>query len=242
MESISYAAAFVAGFLSFASPCVLPLVPGYLSFVSGRSLEEIRGAAGVAPAARRSRLFLASLAFVAGFSAVFVALGASASVVGELLRARLPLLGQVAGAIIVVFGLHTMGVLRIRWLDVDLRAHARGRPAGLLGAFLVGTAFAFGWTPCIGPILGGILAIAGAQDTVTDGVKLLAVYSAGLGIPFLATSVAVDRFFAASARVRRYARAIEVTAGTLLVAIGLLILTGRLSAIARALQVYLPTY
>jgi cytochrome c-type biogenesis protein len=239
MDTVSYAAAFLAGVLSFVSPCVLPLIPGYLSFISGRSLDELRGtpAEGV-----RREVLLASLAFVAGFSTVFVALGASASVIGEVLRTRLPLLGKVAGALIVVFGLHTMGVFRIRWLDVDRRVATRGRPVGWLGAFVVGLAFAFGWTPCIGPILGGILAIAGAQETVAEGVKLLAVYSAGLGLPFLATSVAVDRFFAASARVRRHSQAIEVTAGLLLVGIGVLIFTDRLSALARFLQSYLPTF
>ncbi len=242
MESVSYAAAFLAGVLSFISPCVLPLIPGYLSFVSGRSLDELRGTGGAPDAAVRRQVFFASLAFVAGFSVVFVALGASASVVGEFLRARLPLLGKVAGVLIVLFGLHTMGVLRIRWLDVDKRVQTRGRPVGLLGAFAVGFAFAFGWTPCIGPILGGILALAGTRETVGDGVRLLAVYSAGLGLPFLATSLAVERFFRASARVRRHYHAIEVTAGVLLVGIGLLIATDRLSGLARFLQAYLPTF
>lgn len=242
MEGISYAAAFAAGVLSFISPCVLPIIPGYLSFISGRSLEELRGEGSPASATLRREVFLASVAFVAGFSTVFVALGASASVVGELLRARLPILGKAAGVLIVVFGLHTMGVFRIRWLDTDARVHARGRPLGRLGAFVVGLAFAFGWTPCIGPILGGILAVAGTRDTVAEGVTLLAVYSAGLGLPFLAASLAVNRFFAASARVRRYAHAVEVAAGLLLVAIGVLIATDRLSAIARALQPYLPTF
>jgi len=173
---------------------------------------------------------------------VFVALGASASAVGEFIGRRLPLLGKVAGVVIIVFGLHTMGLFRIRWLESEKRVQTKGKPAGMLGAMLVGVAFAFGWTPCIGPILGGILVVAGAQDTVTDGVKLLAVYSAGLGLPFMATALAVNRFFAASARIRRYYHAVEVVSGVLLVAIGGLIFTDQFSIIARFLQNYLPTY
>jgi len=243
MTSVSYAAAFVAGLLSFVSPCVLPLIPGYLSFVSGVSLEEMRGGAGgPTTVAARRQVLLSSIAFVMGFSLVFVALGASASAVGEFIGRRLPLLGKVAGVVIIVFGLHTMGLFRIRWLESEKRVQTKGKPAGMLGAMLVGVAFAFGWTPCIGPILGGILVVAGAQDTVTDGVKLLAVYSAGLGLPFMATALAVNRFFAASARIRRYYHAVEVVSGVLLVAIGGLIFTDQFSIIARFLQNYLPTY
>lgn len=243
MTSVSFAAAFVAGFLSFVSPCVLPLIPGYLSFVSGLSLEEMRGTASTAvTGAARRQVVLSSLAFIVGFSLVFISLGASASAIGTFVGRRLPVLGKVAGAVIVLFGLHTMGVFRIRWLDSEKRVRARRRPAGLVGAMLVGIAFAFGWTPCIGPILGGILVIAGAQDTVGQGVALLAVYSAGLGLPFLLTSLAVNRFFAASARIRRYYHGIEVASGALLVGIGALIFTDQFSIIARYLQTFLPTY
>jgi len=243
MNSVSYAAAFVAGLLSFVSPCVLPLIPGYLSFVSGLSLDEMRGTGGQAvTSSARRQVILSSLAFVVGFSLVFISLGASASAIGTFVGRRLPLLGKVAGVVIILFGLHTAGLFKIRWLEAEKRVHTRRKPAGMLGAMVVGIAFAFGWTPCIGPILGGILVIAGAQNTVGEGVKLLAVYSAGLGVPFLLTSLAVDKFFAASARIRRYYHAIEVTSGVLLVGIGVLIFTDRFSIIARYMQNFLPSY
>lgn len=240
MADVSYIAAFIGGFLSFVSPCVLPLIPGYLSFVSGVSMDEFRS--GTATASSRRRLLAASLAFVAGFSLVFIALGASASVVGEFLMSRLPLLGKIAGVLIIVFGLHTIGVFRLRWLDTEKRVQTRERPTSLIGAMLVGVAFAFGWTPCIGPILGTILVLAGRKETISEGVALLTVYSAGLGIPFLLTSLAVNRFFSASARIRRYYHAIEVTSGVLLIAIGVLIFTNQFTIIARLLEPYLPTY
>jgi cytochrome c-type biogenesis protein len=240
MPDVSYFAAFIGGFLSFISPCVLPLIPGYLSFVSGVSMDEFRG--GAATSSSRWQLLSSSLAFVAGFSLVFIALGASASVIGEFLMSRLPLLGKIAGILIIIFGLHTMGVFRLRFLEVEKRVHAQRKPAGLVGALLVGVAFAFGWTPCIGPILGGILVMAGRQETIGDGVRLLAVYSAGLGIPFLLTALAMNHFFRASARIRKHYHAIEVTSGALLIAIGVLIFTNQFTIIARYLEPYLPTY
>ncbi len=243
-ESVSLVAAFIAGLLSFVSPCVLPLIPGYLSFVSGVSLDEMRGGGGAAPpsAAVRRRVLVTSLFFVLGFSLVFVGLGASASLIGHLLMDQLSLLGKIAGAIIVLFGLHVMGVLKISWLYAEKRVQTNARPVGWLGAVLVGIAFAFGWTPCIGPILAAILAVAAAQDTIGEGVELLAVYSAGLAIPFLATSLAINTFYTAFASIRRYYRGIEVASGALLVAIGVLIFTNRFTLIAQYLQPYLPTY
>jgi len=240
VADVSYLAAFVGGFLSFISPCVLPLIPGYLSFVSGVSMDEFRS--GTATAASRRRLLTASLAFVAGFSLVFIGLGASASAIGTFLMSRLPLLGKIAGILIIIFGLHTMGVFRLRFLDTEKRVQTQRKPAGLVGAMLVGVAFAFGWTPCIGPILGTILVMAGRKETITEGVVLLTVYSAGLGIPFLLTSLAVNRFFSASSRIRRHYHAIEVASGALLIAIGVLIFTNQFTIIARYLEPYLPTY
>ena len=242
MQNVSYAAAFVAGLLSFISPCVLPLIPGYVSFISGLSLEEMREVSDGRAAAARRHVLVASIVFVLGFSLVFISLGASASAIGDFLGRRLPLLGKIAGALIIVLGLHTAGVFRIKWLEYEKRVQTRERPTSLLGALLVGVAFAFGWTPCIGPILGGILVIAGRQDSVLEGVKLLAVYSAGLGIPFVATSVAVNQFFAASARIRRYFKTVEIVSGVLLIGIGVLIFTDQFTAIARFLQDYLPSY
>jgi cytochrome c-type biogenesis protein len=223
---------------------VLPLIPGYLSYISGLSLDEMRGTGAVAvpTPAVRNRVLLSSLAFILGFSLVFVALGASASVIGQFLMLRLAILGRIAGAIIILFGLHTMGLLRIDWLYQEKRVQTTRRPAGFVGAVLVGIAFAFGWTPCIGPILAGILAIAAAQNTIGQGVKLLGAYSLGLAIPFFAAALAINRFFSAFARIRKYYHFIELTSGALLVVIGVLIFTNRLTIIARTLQPYLPVY
>jgi cytochrome c-type biogenesis protein len=242
MQNVTLFAAFIAGVLSFISPCVLPLIPGYLSFVSGVTLDEMRGTAITAPANARRRAVIMSLAFVLGFSLVFVSLGASASAIGTLLMEHLSLLGKIAGVVIILFGLHMMGVLRIGWLYSEKRMQTSGKPAGFFGAMLVGIAFAFGWTPCIGPILAAILAVAATQESVGEGVKLLAVYSAGLGVPFIATALAINKFFAASARIRKHYHAIEVVSGVLLVAVGVLIFTNRFTIIAQFLTPYLPTY
>ena len=230
-ETVSLATAFLFGLLSFISPCVLPIVPGYLSFISGVNVAELKGAE--APAAVTRRVLVTSLAFVLGFSTVFVALGASATVLGELLQQHKRMLGMVGGVFIVILGLHTAGLLKIDWLLYEKRATVRTRPLGLAGAYVVGLAFAFGWTPCIGPILGAILLYASQQETVAQGVVLLAAYSAGLGIPFLLASLAINRFFAAFSRVRVHMRAIEYVSGGLLVAVGLLLATDRLTVLAR---------
>jgi cytochrome c-type biogenesis protein len=246
MESVTLLAAFVAGVLSFISPCVLPLIPGYLSFVSGVTLDEMRGTgmsgAVVAPAGARRRAVTRSVAFVLGFSLVFISLGASATAIGSLLMDHLSLLGKIAGVIIVLFGLHMMGVLKIGWLYNEKRMHPSAKPAGFFGAVLVGIAFAFGWTPCIGPILAAILAVAATQESVGEGVKLLAVYSAGLGVPFIATALAINKFFAASTRIRRHYHTIEVVSGVLLVIVGVLIFTNRFTVIAQLLTPYFPTF
>lgn len=245
MEQVTLLAAFVAGVLSFISPCVLPLIPGYLSFVSGVTLDEMRGtgnAVARAPNEVRRRAVVMSLAFVLGFSMVFIALGASATAIGTLLMEHLTLLGKIAGVVIILFGLHMMGVLKIGLLYSEKRMQTSGKPAGFFGAMLVGVAFAFGWTPCIGPILAAILAVAATQDSVGEGVKLLAVYSAGLGVPFIATSLAINKFFAASARIRKHYHTIEVVSGVLLVVVGVLIFTNRFTVIAQLLTPYLPTF
>lgn len=238
MTDVTLIAAFAAGFLSFISPCVLPLIPGYISFVSGASLDDMRAG----QAAPRRHVLLTSLAFVLGFSLVFIALGASATAIGRFIFERQPLLSKIAGALIIVFGLHMMGVFRLRVLEIEKRAHTQRKPAGPLGALFVGIAFAFGWTPCIGPILAGILVVAGSRDTVTEGVVLLAAYSLGLGIPFLLTAMAINRFFSITAKIRKHYHAIELTSGALLVAIGVLIFTGQLTVIVRYLEPYLPVF
>jgi cytochrome c-type biogenesis protein len=236
-ENVTLLAAFVAGFLSFISPCVLPLIPGYISFVSGASLEEMRS-----HGAARRLVLARSLAFVLGFSLVFIAFGASASAIGQFVTDKSPILAKIAGILIIVFGLHMMGVFRLAFLDSEKRAQTQRKPTGPIGALLVGVAFAFGWTPCIGPILAGILVVAGSQETIGKGVLLLAVYSLGLGLPFVFTSLAIDRFFSVAATIRRHYHAIELSSGGLLVAIGLLIFTGQLTVIVRYLEPYLPVF
>jgi cytochrome c-type biogenesis protein len=239
-DNVTLFAAFGAGFLSFISPCVLPLIPGYLSFVSGVSLEEMRSAE--AASAARRQVLATSLAFVLGFSLVFITLGASATALGKFLLNQSPIIGKIAGVVVIIFGLHTMGLFRISILETEKRMSAGSKPVTLLGAMLVGIAFAFGWSPCIGPILGAILLVAGSKDTIGEGILLLAVYSAGLGIPFLLTSLAINKFFSATSRIRRHYHAIELVSGGLLVAVGVLMFTNQLTVIVRYLQPYLPVY
>jgi cytochrome c-type biogenesis protein len=249
-ENVTLLAAFGAGLLSFISPCVLPLIPGYLSYISGVSLDEMRGTprpggatvAVAAPPAARRRVLISSLAFILGFSLVFIALGASATAIGHFVTARLSLLGRIAGVIIILFGLHTMGVLRIDWLYQEKRVQTKTTPTSFIGAMLVGIAFAFGWTPCIGPILAGILAIAATRSGVGQGVRLLAAYSLGLAVPFFAAALAINRFFAALSRIRKHYHMIELVSGGMLVVIGVLIFTNKFTVIAQWLSPYLPVY
>jgi cytochrome c-type biogenesis protein len=215
-------AAFVAGLLSFLSPCVLPLVPGYISLISGTGVDELR-------TEQQKRLLrtvmLHSLTFILGFSLVFIALGAVATTVGQATRQFYPILTRIAGAVIIVFGLHLTGIFKIKALYADKRVHSTQQTGTAFGAFVVGIAFAFGWSPCIGPILATILAFAASEDTVARGILLLALYSAGLAVPFLLTSLGVDRFLAFYGRFRRHLHTVEVVSGVLLIAIGALVLT-----------------
>src|SRR5512134_1635461 len=237
-SSVSLAAAFLAGLVSFISPCVLPIVPGYLSFISGVNVAQFKE--GGAPRDLVRRVVLTSLAFVLGFSTVFVALGAAATLIGALLQEHKRTLGMIGGVLIIVLGLHTAGLFKIPFLLGERRASVSTRPLGLVGAYVVGLAFAFGWTPCIGPILGAILLYASQQETVGQGVVLLSAYSAGLGIPFLLSALAVNWFFKASAGLRRSMRAVEIVSGVLLIAVGLLLVTNRLTLIARWLTKAFP--
>jgi cytochrome c-type biogenesis protein len=225
-------AAFVAGLISFLSPCVLPLVPGYVSLISGASVDELRGASSK----RTSAVMLNSIMFIAGFTIVFVSLGAAATTVGRLLREYKSLMAQVAGIVIILFGLHLVGLLKIKALYADKRMHNVGGGKTAWGAFAVGFAFAFGWTPCIGPILATILAIAGSQGTVAKGILLLAIYSLGLAVPFLVTSFGIDRFLGFYSRFRRHLHAVEVASGVLLIVIGALFVTRHFTIIAAKLS------
>jgi cytochrome c-type biogenesis protein len=238
VSSVGFFTSFLAGLLSFVSPCVLPIVPGYLSFISGVNVARMKD--GVPDPGQLRRVALTSLAFVLGFSTVFVSLGAAATLVGYYLQQYKRQLGIVGGAIVIVLGLHTMGVFRINFLLYEKRAEVRTKPLGLIGAYVVGLAFAFGWTPCIGPILGAILLFASQQETVTQGVLLLSAYSAGLGVPFLLSALAVNKFFSASGAVKRHMKTVEVVSGALLVAVGLLLVTDRLAVIALYLSKKFP--
>lgn len=214
-------AVFLAGLLSFLSPCVLPLVPGYVSLISGTSVDELQSADRKLSRA----VLLNSLMFIIGFSVVFISLGAVATGIGQFMNIYRRQLMQVAGVVIIIFGLHLIGVFKIKALLMDKRLHEVKGSSTAIGAFLVGFAFAFGWTPCIGPILAGVLAIASSQDTVVKGVLLLAVYSSGLAVPFLLTSLFVGGFLAFYTRFRKHLHTVEVVSGVFLVLVGALILT-----------------
>jgi len=225
IAGIGVATAFLAGIVSFLSPCVLPLVPGYVSYVAGHSLDELRE-----EQAMRQRLAVLGLsaAFVLGFSSVFVSLGASASAIGGLFQTYRYEAGTVAAAVIILFGLHMTGLLRIGPMNREVRFVPQipgGRP---FGAFLLGSAFGFGWTPCIGPILGAILTLSATGMGVSDGAVLLSVYSLGLAVPFLLVAAFTGRFMANAARLRRIGRPLQIAAGIVLMLVGVLMLTGTL--------------
>lgn len=224
-------AAVVAGAISFLSPCVLPLVPSYLCFITGASLDELSAAEGASTAQQRQAL-VAAVFFVLGFSTVFVALGASASLAGQLLREHLGLLAQIAGVFIIIMGLHFIGLFKIGWLNREARYHARAKPAGLLGAYGIGLAFAFGWTPCIGPVLATILTIAGSEQDVARGAGLLAVYSLGLGLPFLLAAAGVGTFLGFLGKFRNHIHRVEQAMGVLLVLTGVMFLTGSMQSLS----------
>jgi cytochrome c-type biogenesis protein len=281
MTDVSLAAAFLAGLVSFLSPCVLPLVPGYISMLSGIGMEQLRQ--GQQP---RGGLFASALAFVLGFSVVFISFGASASAVGSFLREHRGTLAPIAGALIILFGLHLLGLLikltvrtglvlglllailgvialvrggalfaglgavhffslsmigfcgpsMTRWLNRDVHLRSGGTQPGMWSGFLLGFAFAFGWTPCIGPILATVLALAAASDTIARGVLLLAVYSAGLAVPFLLTALGIGQFLKFYQRFRKHLHAVELFSGALLLFVGGLVFVNRLTWLAGKLS------
>jgi cytochrome c-type biogenesis protein len=231
MLEVTFAGAFLAGLLSFVSPCVLPIVPPYLCYLTGMSFEELSGENTAPPGAAR-RIVGSAVAFVLGFATVFVALGATASVVGQTLAQYFDVLSIVAGVIIIGLGLHFLGALRITALFRDLRFTVGRRPPGMLGAYVIGLAFAFGWTPCVGPALAAILFVAGSTDSALRGALLLAVYALGIGLPFILAAMFATRFLNWAARFRRHMAVIEKVMGVLLIVTGALFVTGQMSAIA----------
>ncbi len=233
-ESVGLLVAFSAGLLSFLSPCVLPLVPSYVGFLTGMSLEDA--------SAEKRRVFLHALLFVAGFTLIFVVLGASATALGRALRAHQVWLQRGGGALVILFGLYCLGVLKLGALQAEKRVHLQDKPVGYLGSVLVGMAFAAGWTPCIGPILGAILSLAATSGDAGRGSGLLLAYSAGLAVPFLAAALAVDRFIAWFKRFRTYLPWVMRISGILLIVVGVLMVTGEFTRLAALLQGLTPEF
>lgn len=227
MEGVSLFVAFGAGILSFFAPCVLPLIPSYICFITGLSLNELRqpGSEGRI-ALNLTKILWQTILFILGFSFIFVALGATASYLGKVISAHEKIIRIVGGSVIILLGLHVAGVFNIKRLEYEKKLHLRSKPANILGSFIVGVVFAIGWTPCVGPALAAILGLAGTQKTLTQGVILLSAYSLGLGLPFILTALAMNTFFNVFGKAKRHFKAISVVSGVLLVAIGILILIG----------------
>lgn len=232
--SVSFALAFSAGLLSFLSPCVLPLVPSYLGFITGMSLDGVEQA-------RRSAL-VHTLLFVSGFTLVFLALGASATIVGRLLHEHRVWVSRVGGALIIVFGLFLIGWVRVGAFSQERRLHLSDKPIGYIGTVFVGMAFGAGWTPCIGPILGSILGYAASQGEMSKGLQLLGAYSLGLALPFILASVALGKFFTVFERIRKYLGLMNKISGVLLIIVGLLMVTNRFEILASTLQQWTPRW
>lgn len=236
-ETVSLGLAFLAGLVSFLSPCVFPIVPSYVGFITGLTLDELRD--GTKRDARRLAAVHAAL-FVLGFSLLFVALGASATALGSVVRRSLPLLQQLGGIVIAAFGLYLLGVLKIPALMRERRFRLATRPAGKLGSVVAGVAFGAAWTPCVGPVLASVLLYASMQATLARGMLLLGAYALGLGIPFFLSAVALNWFLAGSAGVRRWLLPLERLAGAVLLLIGVLLLTGQFAALSAFLSRFTP--
>lgn len=230
MQDVSFPLAFLAGVLSFLSPCVLPLVPSYVSFITGISFEDLKE--GVDKKRIRYLTITNSLAFILGFSAVFIALGASSSVVGRFLFEYQEWIRIVGGILVIILGLFVAGFLKLNFLMRDKKMHLSGKPVGYIGTFAVGMTFAAGWTPCIGPILGTILLYASSKASAMYGFKLLAVYSLGLAIPFFVASLAINSFLSYSRKFLKHMKVIMVVSGLLLIIFGIMLLTNRLGELA----------
>ncbi|MEC9342531.1 MAG: cytochrome c biogenesis protein CcdA [Pseudomonadota bacterium] len=240
MLDVGFGAAFLAGLLSFVSPCVLPIVPPYLAYLAGISFAELDS--DTIEAGKARRIVLSSVAFVLGFSTVFIALGATASLIGQTIAQYFDILSVVAGVLIIIMGLHFLGVFRIALLYREARVQVDRGAAGAAGAYVMGLAFAFGWTPCVGPVLAAILFVAGAEDTALRGASLLTAYSLGIGIPFVLAGVFASRFIGWANRFKRHMHRVEMAMGALLVLTGLLFITGQMSRIAQWLLDTFPAF
>jgi cytochrome c-type biogenesis protein len=229
-------AAFLAGLISLVSPCVLPLVPSYLVYVTGLSLDQLTDS--TERPRWRTTIVVNALMFVAGFSLVFIAFGASASLIGRMLSDYQELIRKVGGLFIILFGLYVMGIVRLRLLMTEKRIHLRNRPAGYAGSLLIGATFAAGWTPCVGPVLGTMLMYASTTERLADGVTLLAFYSLGLGLPFLAAAMGLERFLTCFRQVRRYAGVVSGISGVFLIIFGLAVYNDSLGLAASFFERY----
>ncbi len=243
VQSVGLLVAFAAGLLSFLSPCVLPLIPSYVTFITGMSLDELTLTTDEAEKERARRAVLVhGLLFIAGFTLVFVIMGASATFLGSLFRYASGWVERVGGVLLIAFGLYLLGVLRMPGADREWRVHLGNKPLGYFGTVVVGVTFAAGWTPCIGPVLGGILALAGTTGSVSSGVGLLLVYSAGLAIPFLIAALLLQRFMGNMGRLARWLPWVNRVSGGLLLIIGILLLTGSFTALTAIMSGWTPDF
>ena len=235
-NSVSFAVAFLAGLLSFLSPCVLPLVPSYLGFVTGMSLDEMTSAPS------RKAVLMPALLFVGGFSLVFLIMGASATLLGQMMLRYQDWIARIGGILIIIFGLHLLGILRIMPFLREKRLQLNNKPAGFLGAGVAGIVFGAGWTPCIGPVLGALLTYASARANLGQGLALLLAYSVGLAVPFLAAALATSSFMSASKKFRRWIPVVEKTSGAILLIAGVMLVSGSFSALSAYFARFTPDF
>lgn len=233
-ENISIFVALSAGFISFLSPCILPLIPSYLAFITGVSIEELTSEDGLKQV--RVKVVVNSLMFILGFSLIFIALGASATFLGKFLSRNIRWFEIIGGALVILFGLHFTGIFRLRFLDREKKVHLKNKPLGYLGTVLVGMAFGAGWTPCVGPILGSILTMAATTQNIIKGVMLLAFYSLGIALPFFISGLILHKFFEYFQSVRKYFKVITIVGGVLLIVVGILLVSGYFSAMTSYLM------
>lgn len=237
-DGVSLVVAFTAGVLSFLSPCVLPLVPSYISYVAGMSLSELKEAASHKEIRRLALVH--SLLFILGFTIVFIILGASATFLGQALLAHQRILTKIGGVIIALFGLNMLGIFKLKFLQRDTRFHLKGKPAGYLGSVLIGMAFSFGWTPCVGPILATILLYASTTQNLPLGIALLLTYSLGLGVPMFISAYGINSFLVFFNKVKGLLRGIEIVSGVFVIAVGVMIYTGYFTVLSGKLATMIP--